>query len=371
MMSFSKFSILSSLFGVLVFGLASRVGADEATTTDEQPAAAKPGVLVMKDGSLADGQITQEARGYVVHKPGGRYLVPFHLVQFRAESRLDAYQKLKGSIAKPSADTSVRLAKWCLTWQLHEQAEIELREALELDSGHEAARRMLVRLASVLDPTGKPPTLPDPPKKTDDGFRKAPVQSLAGLSRETALKFSTQIQPMLMNRCGNASCHGSAAGNNDFRLVRVRIGTSSHRLRAERNLATLLRYIKLNDVDESPILKLPTGLHGPTRRSAFGGPNGDDNFRDFQNWVRAVAADLGSDEPPKQVSPAILAHDSEMAEQQPPRLTLIRGRPEIKPIDPEEMARKEKDEILEAALRDEKPDLFDPEEFNRLHRDGS
>ncbi|WP_166820254.1 hypothetical protein [Thalassoroseus pseudoceratinae] len=362
-------SILPQLC-ILVFGCTlGLAGAEENTSEgDQPPVAAKSGVLVMKDGSLADGQITQEARGYIVHKSGGRFLVPFHLVNFRANDRLDAYQKLKDSIQKPSADTSVRLAKWCLTWQLHEQAELELRQALEMDSGHAVARRMLIRLASVLDPTGKPPTLPEPPEKTDDGFQKRPVQSLAGLSRETALRFTTRIQPMLMNRCGNASCHGSAAGQNNFQLVRVRIGTSSHRLRAERNLAMMMEYIDMEDPDSSPVLKLPTGLHGPKKRSAFGGPYGDANFQDFQNWVRAVAADLRTEQPKKTVSPAVLAHDSEIKEREPPRLTLIRGTPELESIDPEEMARSEKDEILEAALRDEKPDLFDPEEFNRLHR---
>ena len=365
------FSLLPNLPFLLCFCMVGGAIAEEEPAESTQPAAAKPGVLVMKDGSLADGEITQEARGFIVHKPGGRFLVPFQLVQFRAESRLDAYQKLKASIQKPSADTSVRLAKWCLTWQLHEQAELELRQALEFDSGHEVARRMLLRLASVLDPTGALPELPDPPKKTDDGFQKSPVQSLAGLSRETALKFTTRVQPILMNRCGNATCHGSAAGQNDFQLTRVRIGTSSHRLRSERNLATILRYIDLQNPAESPILKLPTGLHGPKQQSAFGGPGGDENLRDFQDWVRAVADDMGTEENQKMVSPAVLAHDSELAEQQPQRLTLIRGRPEIQPIDPEELARREKNKILEAALRDEKPDLFDPEEFNRLHRRNS
>jgi hypothetical protein len=348
-----------------------RLAADEtpappATAAPVAPVAPeRPRLLVMKDGSLVRGRIDQEAGGYVVQKGGGRYVVPYELVLFPAVDEQDAYRKLKASVQQPSARTCVTLAKWCLTWQLHKEAESELRAALEHDPSHAEARRMLVQLATLLDPQGQPPKLPDPEPKTDDGFQPLPARSLAGLSRDNAAAFTRKIQPILVNRCGNAGCHGGDV-DNGFKLLHVRAGSGSHRVRVEKNLAAVLAQIDPDQPDRSPLVALPVGLHGSGSRPVFDGLGGTQNLADLRQWVRDVAVDLGGDPSKRVVSPAVLASNAEQPE--PQRFTLIRGSADEPPADPATAKPSETDRVLEAALLNERGDAFDPEEFNREHR---
>jgi hypothetical protein len=329
---------------------------------------------VLKDGGLVGGRIRQESNGYLVEKPGGHFVVPYEMVYFRATDREDAYQKLKATIKKPTAATNLALARWCLTWQLHEHAEEELRAALDLEPDNAEARRMILRLASVLDPDGEPPVLPEP--KTDDGFEAQAARSLAGLSEETALLYTTRVQPILVNRCGNAACHGQTGGN-PFSLVRVRTGRGSHRIHAERNLAAVLQYVDLKDPQQSRLIALPTSATHGGGEAVFGGAGGAANLETLREWVRMAAADLTGDPSQLQKSPAMIAaEDARIVREyneRPVQETRFSGNPdEPPPPTPEEVARREqldaRRDVLQEALSNERPDAFDPAEFNRRFR---
>lgn len=326
-------------------------------TTSEPPkqGGGRKGVLVLKTGQLVEGELSQRAGGYLVELPKGSYLIPFERVSVAADDRHAAYGKLKALEPNPTPDFQVTLARWCITWKLYQEARLELRDALVADPNHQAAREMYARLHQLLHPEQAVEEKPKP--KTREGFEAADAESLAGLSPEAAKQYVIRVQPLLLNRCGNAACHGPASPQ-EFQLAHVRRGLNRTTLE---NLNAVLRYVDRSDPEKSPLLKISSGTHGRNGRPIFYGAAGEQNLATLREWVAQLANDPTGDSE----NPATNAFARRTREEEPDE-TLIRGVPEESPsLTPEQRAEQEKEELLNSILQNEQEDAFDPDEFNR------
>ncbi len=256
----------------------------------EEPAPAKitlPNLMVMTDGRTMTGEITIQAGGYAVEKLGGKMFVPKEQVRCVARDLRDAYRIQRESQTDPSAASLIQLAEWGISYRLYDEARDELIRALRRDPENETARKMLQRLEEQLLAQPKPRS--NAPINSD-GFLVQEVESLGGLSKTTAAQFTSRIQPLLINRCGGASCHGSET-THEFRLSHVRIENQNHRRSAEKNLAVVMKYIDTEDPQQSELLRVTRGPHGGQSVTLFGGSQGANQLRSIRDWVGDVAAD--------------------------------------------------------------------------------
>lgn len=280
---------------------AQQSGASQYSMT-EIPVREKPGLLVLHGGRVIRGHISRGINGYVISTEQSSIIIPELQVQIEAKDLVDAYRKLRSMIKTPSANQHVGLAQWCMTYELYSHARVELRDALHLTPSHDQARSMLQRLEQKLNPhkiisTPKPKAS----KIDEDGFDEPDSQSLSGLSRETAHLFIRQIQPILVNNCGNGSCHGSGAKNR-FQLTHVRIGYGAHQIHAERNLAMVIREIDFDSPSSSPILKRSQDGHARSVRYVFRGFSGQKQRDKLEEWVYGLIKEKTGREIPE-VSP--------------------------------------------------------------------
>jgi hypothetical protein len=350
---------------------------DRTSLTNQQ------GVLVLTSNRIVEGRISQTASGYVVNKQFGTLVIPLDQVRLTALSRGEAFRKLKATLPKKNADTNVSLAYWCMTYRLYSECRAELRDALALQPDRDDARTMLKRVEEILNPS-KPVHLVHPvsQKRNSDGFLAGQTRSLAGLSPESARKFVIRVQPILMNKCGNASCHGSAA-KNDFRLTRVGFRRRSHSVFAESNLSAVLKFVDLKTPDNSPLLRVSKGSHGRGRRSVFSGPHGKSQWDSLREWVHKIANEL----PPASSKKPLLTRNtsgpgssaylklkpvSEFSlKKQTPNSTLnsVPKKPETTSVVLDNLSKVSKPgkiDLIRSILEEERRDAFDPEEFNRF-----
>ena len=244
-------------------------------------------LVMLTSGRILSGQVSRNAGGYLVEQANGRVQISTEEVRFVVNDLKEAYRQQRDSVVHPTPSTHVALANWCISHRLNDEARDELKKCLKADPEHEEARRLLQRLTDTMR-VGLPPVVTPPaPLKTSDGFLQPNVESLGGLSRETATLFTSRIQPILLNKCGNASCHGPTA-TNGFRLSNARSGGNGSRQNSERNLAEALRYIDIDDVSQSQLLSLSSGGHGG-RGSIFTGPAASDQFKLLRSWALTVA----------------------------------------------------------------------------------
>jgi len=239
-------------------------------------------VLVLKNGRIVEGSITQDARGYEVQqKNRGRFLALFDHVLFAAKNKHEAYLKMKLRMPKKSVENHFRLATWCYSNKIYSDALVELRSVFEIDPDHRSAQKLSRLIEDILSPSVEKPT---PPKKlTFDGFRQIELKSLAGLSPESAKLYVTRVQPILVRSCGKSGCHGERS-ETSFRLKKPH-RRGNNRFVSERNLAQILRWIDPKNPQRSKLLEIPLGNHGDRGRPIFEGRRGRTQYKILKQWI--------------------------------------------------------------------------------------
>ena len=299
---------LRSLVPMLVCGatalFASRPDTRPARAEETVPAAESrtvaEGILVMRTGAVISGKIVRSGSQYEVQSPAGTMAVPESLVKLQAANLSEAYSRLRASAeAQNGANGRIILAQWCLTNHLEKEACQELRDALALEPDREYAKRLLRNAEAALEGHAKP----TPPARSSDMVRASrqaenagdEAISLGGLSHEQALQFARRIQPLLVNNCTAAGCHGRDS-QTGFRLSKITPGKDANRHVAERNLAEILAQIDFKKPRSSALLTAPRGNHGRRGRPIFAGPRGEEQLAELARWVTTVAAEEASRE---------------------------------------------------------------------------
>jgi hypothetical protein len=340
----------------------------EATTraSDAVPAAAvgvsetpkAPRVLVMNNGDLVEGEIAVSQSGYeLTQSGGGRILLAKPFVWFTADSRHAAYHELRKCYPDQSAGGHVALSRWCTRYGLKDAAEEELQIALTMDPQHREARNLLKLTAEPAKP------IPSFVENASDGYD--PNGALGGLHPELAVEFVSKVQPILVNGCGNASCHGTAS-KNAFTIQNVRSGNPAFRALTQRNLDTVRRRIDAKDPLHSSILTEPQQAgHGGSHRAIFAGPSGAAHLKLLQAWIVAVgrSAPATRSNETKEPSPIALTSGTQSS----PRTSSDGSDSEPKPVPPSSVspASDPVTDVLRQAIKVERADAFDPHEFNR------
>tara|TARA_R110002111_G_scaffold262289_1_gene337834 strand:+ start:120753 stop:121916 length:1164 start_codon:yes stop_codon:yes gene_type:complete len=248
-------------------------------------------LLMMRSGRIVSGQIGEGAGGYLVKNPSGSMVVPYNDVLFEAKNIQEIYSKQRNAMKYPTANSHLDLARWCITNELYEEAKKELRDAIRLEPKRSEPQLMLQRLMGST--SDNQPTVNEKIQETilsKQMSRSEEATSLTGISREQSAIFVRKIQPVLLNKCGNASCHGSA-GKSEFQLTQVSRRYGNHRVYAEKNLAEVLRWIDLEDPVRSQLLFKPEKEHPQQGMIVFSGSAARKQQQLIQKWVADVVAD--------------------------------------------------------------------------------
>lgn len=335
---------------------------DPVVTEPVQP----PRMLLLFDGRVIIGDISEVPGGYSVRRTQGQIVVPYDFVQLTATSLRNAYEKQRDNLQNPNAEQHLSLARWCFQYQLREEAVVELEAALKLEPYRKEARELLLLIDGTDDRQGSSAAHESGNKPS--AVRPAP-RSAGGISSDNQLEYVQRIQPLLVNKCGNASCHGSVS-TNGLQLHNVRTGRSHQRLYSDQNLAMVLKFVNADFPVDSPLLRKPLDPESVIHQGVFAGALGEQQVEMLQKWIQAVAVDRqlalanGPDEVPAEPAPVI--EPAGLTEEPGP----VRPQPRIV-----EIPRASRDprsprssEVLRNVLEEERPDAFDPEAFNRrLH----
>ena len=249
------------------------------------------GVLVLKTGSVVQGRLLKTGEDYEVQMPNSRMFVPGSFVKVEAESLVDAYDTLRKDLPPEGGlKDRLALARWCVTQNLISQARSQLKTILALDAENEPARELLRRIDEILDPPAKDVTAEVTEKLSQ--ARQGLVDeapALAGLPREIGQDFVRRVQPILMNSCATADCHGPQAPDSGFRLQRVNSNYRTVRGPSEKNLLAVLERINAEKPRTSPVLTRPQENHGYRSRPVFAGYKGDEQLATLREWVVEAA----------------------------------------------------------------------------------
>jgi hypothetical protein len=133
-----------------------------------------------------------------------------------------------------------------------------------------------------------------PPPKAEPRDRASRVgpttqeldRMVRGMPPKTVEIFAQVIQPMLVNNCSAAACHGQSV-KNGFRLLRVPADSPPSRLLTQRNLHAALQWLDRDNPEASPLLRFTTQAHGAARVPIFTDRQVV-QFRQLRDWCYRV-----------------------------------------------------------------------------------
>lgn len=269
------------------------VGGEAPKTADEAlglpPADFSAGCLVLHDGRTFVGKITSVPGGYQAETSRGRMILPYDQVRLTAADVQEAYEKQRENHANANASERQDLARWCFEQKLYTEARTECLTAIRMEPQRSDLRQLLLKIDAAMNQVNAataPPLLP--------AAASNETRSAQGLTTRTNADFIRQIQPLLMNSCGNAACHG-AASEREFKLLPVFPGRGSQRYQSQHNLEQVLNHLDMESPESSPLLSIPRDKkHSPVHSGVYIGRKGMDQYELLKAWAIRACDEQGS-----------------------------------------------------------------------------
>ncbi|MGE3821398.1 MAG: hypothetical protein AB7I30_18460, partial [Isosphaeraceae bacterium] len=291
---------------------------------ESAPEAAPTTVLLLFNGRLIQGQgpITREGDQYVLRQRGG--VIRFHENQVEAAfgSIAELYRYKSEQIPDRDPDERLKLARWCLTHKLKDEARAQLDAVVAMSPDSREASAMLASLnaeaarlaiAPRVDPgvvqtSGEAATMAqdaDTPAELDSTLLRRARKELGvtglpvifdlpqALAVKRADQFARVVHPVLQASC--VRCHNEKH-EGSFRLIQVKSRRDWSPVVFRANLDATLQYVDPENPSMSQLLStslLPHGK-GPDPRPIFRGSN-DPRFQILSAWVNSLRSDPKSD----------------------------------------------------------------------------
>lgn len=250
-------------------------------------------VVLLQNGSLFEGVVERSADGVLVQGEGSLVRLRPADVAYVGESAAHAYEWRRGQAERTGSDAPAHLAlaDWAIKNRLWPQAARELLEARALDP---ASRRLALlerRLDELTRPVAPTPrgSAPVAPRSVAADVRPdEPLGPRGAPLREADLEvFTRRIQPMLLNSCATAGCHG-VEGVGVFALDLAPLRGYGDARSTERNLAATLAALDPAAPDSSPLLRAAVGPHAGV--TPLRGARRDEMLARLAAWVESVTS---------------------------------------------------------------------------------
>lgn len=283
-------AILVALALALAAGAASGEGPADA------------GVLLLRNGNVLHGRVVRTGDFYSIDlTEGGSLRLPATQVEMACRDLPDAYRTKLASLGNASPQSRLDLAEWCLKQGLPAEATEQVVAAARLDPAHPRVQVLERKLIALAEKAAQPAAAAAPaPVKGPEATHDQPV----ALSAFATAAFTSNIQPLLVNRCGATTCHGGKP-NGGFQITRSPFGPAASQRWTQRNLASVLALVRKDAPEQSKLLTVPRAAHGTAKTAVFGDRE-EHQWLELLRWV-AIVADPNA----QPVAPAAIAVETE------------------------------------------------------------
>ena len=317
------------------------------------------GVLLLTNGQVLRGKVTQAGDHYYVALEHGEIRLRAAEVELFCHDLQEGYQRRSAAIMAGDVPAHLDLADWCIRFELFDSAARELTTVIECDPTHPRIpllqRRLEMARLQASEKTTRSPAAVETVSNEDLD------RMVRGMPHGAVECFAQTIQPLLLNHCSTAGCHGVGSGS-QLVLHRNSLGKTPSRRLTQRNLHATIRCVNSADPAMSPLLVNAIREHGDTKAPVFTSREVL-QYKQLVSWVYLVAQ-KSAPQPAETVAPnpvpllqAPLTPAAKPAPTSSPTGAAATGEPESRKAGNAAPAKKV-DVFVPA-------DPFDPEIFNR------
>ena len=252
--------IQATIIAILTLGIAAASNAGEPQSEAGQQ------LLLLRNGQALEGQISRSGDLYHVMLPDGEIRVKAADVELICEDLEEAYQQKRATLAAGNLQDHLTLAQWCERHKLYDHAAAELADAAAIAPGNPVVGFFQRRLQVTTEP--EPERINSQPVADSVQANDELDRLIRSLPPKAVENFTQTVQPLLMNNCTTANCHGPQS-TTGLRLQRVPVGQPAGRRMTQRNISAVLRYVDHDNPLSSRILTVPIAPHGPAKTPVF------------------------------------------------------------------------------------------------------
>ena len=219
--------------------------------------------VVLDNENLLEGEVVRVEEGYEIRQPSGSSVtIPASRVLAVVANRKAAFRVIADRSNRGDADERLRLAHWCATNGLPEQALAEARAAAKMRRGFVAAERYVEFLEETAN-RKRPQSVAAVIQAKAEAPKTETVTEvpIVDYNSESFPLFATRINAILVNTCAN--CHANGVAKT-FRLTRA-----GGRSAVTRNMMAALPFVNPKDPAASPILTKALLPHGTATEAPF------------------------------------------------------------------------------------------------------
>jgi hypothetical protein len=232
-------------------------------------------VLLKKTDRILIGTVRQNGNYIEIEiADQSRVSIPRDQIDYVGVDTEDVYQFKRRSIDRWAVGDHFKLTRWCLQNQLLRQATEHYLEVVKQNADHPAVKQLGAELEQKILAdekfrvyVGLPPLTPAPSLTAASSTESRAVTTASATSSlaahpEVAMRFNDRVQPILLNRCSQAACHGTSS-DNALRLIEP-VGKAFARVSSE-NMKHVLALIKPIPDGTPKLLHFATKPHGLQR----------------------------------------------------------------------------------------------------------
>jgi hypothetical protein len=251
---------------------------------------ANHGLLLLKNGEILEGDVTRSGDYYLVVAADSELQIRLHDVEAVCRDLEDAYRSKAAKINPLSAEDHTLLAQWCIDRKLFGHAARELTEAYRLDDTHPRIVLLERRLKAAMAES-KPMPAAVAPSPASGPTDEQLEQTARSISPEALQEFTVRVQPLLVNYCATAGCHGPKPASK-FQLQRVYLNERNDPRLVRVNLHAVMAQLDKQRVGNSPLLTVPLAAHGGSKKPLFTAYNAE-HYRVVAAWAARVGNAAG------------------------------------------------------------------------------
>ena len=267
-------------------------GATQSPAELTHPAAASPftlgsveGLLLLKNGETLAGSISRSGDYYLVVTSTAEIQVRVRDAEAVCRDLEEVFARKASLINVRNVEDHLALAQWAIDRGLYGHAARALTEAYRVDDTHPRCVLLERRLKAAM---AAPREVAPPPKAAPPSISDAELNdAVRSISADSLHEFTVRVQPLLMNYCATAGCHGPR-GNDKFQLQRAYLNERSDPRAVKLNLHEVLKLVDRKSPSTSPLLTVPISPHGGAKRAVFHAHNAE-HYRAMAAWVGRVA----------------------------------------------------------------------------------
>lgn len=266
--------------------------------------------ILLQDDFVLEGVVTEHLGQIVIRSGRSEIKLPRSQVLCWADSVDGLYQYWIDRRKVTSFEEHLALAQWCLRNDYPAGATRQLIAARKIRPQDPAIglldtqlRRYVPKAATAPQkattslPIENNSSLPED-APSDSALKSEPVVETEeadsvlakpALSAKAFGAYTTIVQPLLLNRCATAGCHGDS-GTEHFRLESDGFGRRLTTSQTRQNVDRVLRYVLRKDIENSPIFVFATKSHGGLDEPPLG-LRDKAAIESLRTWLRELSED--------------------------------------------------------------------------------